>query len=56
MTLMQIFKIINLLLLKFSAYIVKISLNRISGVAVNMSPCHGEDRGFDPLLVRHSQV
>ena len=24
-----------------------------SGVAVNMSPCHGEDRGFDPRLVRH---
>ncbi len=23
-----------------------------SGVAVNMSPCHGEDRGFDPRLVR----
>ena len=24
-----------------------------SGVAVNMSPCHGEDRGFDSRLVRH---
>ena len=24
-----------------------------SGVVVNMSPCHGEDRGFDPHLVRH---
>ncbi len=23
-----------------------------SGVAVNMSPCHGEDRGFDSRLVR----
>ncbi len=26
-----------------------------SGVAVNMSPCHGEDRGFDPRLVRHDK-
>ncbi len=25
---------------------------RISGVAVNMSPCHGEDRGFDSRLIR----
>ena len=24
-----------------------------NGVAVNMSPCHGEDRGFDSRLVRH---
>ena len=23
------------------------------GVAVNMSPCHGEDRGFDPRQDRH---
>ena len=22
------------------------------GVAVNMSPCHGEDRGFDSHMVR----
>ena len=23
------------------------------GVVVNMSPCHGEDRGFDPRRDRH---
>ena len=23
-----------------------------SGVAVNMSPCHGEDRGFDSRQIR----
>jgi hypothetical protein len=23
------------------------------GVAANMSPCHGEDQGFDPPIVRH---
>ena len=27
-----------------------------SGVAVNMSPCHGEDRGFDSRLVRQSFI
>ncbi len=26
---------------------------RTIGVAVNMSPCHGEDRGFDSHMVRH---
>lgn len=24
----------------------------ICGVAVNMSPCHGEDRGFDSRQIR----
>ena len=24
-----------------------------NGVAVNMSPCHGEDREFDPRQIRH---
>ena len=32
---------------------IKAQLHWTSGVAVNMSPCHGEDRGFDSLLVRH---
>ncbi len=27
-----------------------------SGVAVNMSPCHGEDRGFDSRLVRQNLI
>ena len=25
------------------------------GVAVNMSPCHGEDRGFESLRTRHTK-
>ncbi len=25
----------------------------IIGVAVNMSPCHGEDHGFDSRMIRH---
>ena len=33
---------------------VIISKRRISGVAVNMPPCHGGDRGFDPHLIRHT--
>ena len=31
----------------------KARYKRICGVAVNMSPCHGEDRGFDSRQVRH---
>ena len=26
------------------------------GVAVNMSPCHGEDRGFDSRHIRHGPI
>lgn len=33
---------------------MRVTVNRWnSGVAVNMSPCHGEDRGFDSRLFRH---
>ena len=32
---------------------IKLYLRWISGVAVNMPPCHGGDRGFDPHLIRH---
>ena len=28
-------------------------MGRIIGVAVNMSPCHGEDQGFDSPMIRH---
>ena len=28
-------------------------LKRICGVVANMSPCHGEDREFDPRQIRH---
>ncbi len=32
---------------------MRVTVNRWnSGVAVNMSPCHGEDRGFDSRLFR----
>jgi hypothetical protein len=29
---------------------------RFCGVVVNMSPCHGEDRGFDPRQDRHGSI
>ena len=32
--------------------IKSLCLTRICGVAVNMSPCHGEDRGFDSRQIR----
>ena len=31
---------------------IKALLNWTIGVAVNMSPCHGEDHGFDSRMVR----
>ena len=31
---------------------IKARYKRICGVAVNMSPCHGEDRGFDSRQIR----
>ena len=49
----------NVIFLKKTlAFFLRISDNNkamrwTSGVAVNMSPCHGEDRGFDSRLVRH---
>ena len=48
-----------LILLKFPIAIINIFYDnnkarykRICGVAVNMSPCHGEDRGFDSRQIR----
>ena len=31
---------------------IKARYKRIIGVAVNMSPCHGEDHGFDSRMIR----
>ncbi len=33
---------------------IKALATRTCGVAVNMSPCHGEDRGFDSRQVRQA--
>ena len=33
---------------------IKALVSRTCGVAVNMSPCHGEDRGFDSRQVRQA--
>ena len=32
----------------------KAQFKRTIGVAVNMSPCHGEDHGFDSRMVRQA--
>ena len=37
------------------AYVI-ITLAWICGVVANMSPCHGEDREFDPRQIRHGPI
>ena len=53
---MEPFIFVNLLLDFCFCIIDNIKALRIRtiGVAVNMSPCHGEDHGFDSRMVRQA--